>query len=33
MKTLRQLIDFYGSDKTINGYTPIYQSKIGRAHV
>jgi len=26
MKTLRQLIDFYGSDKTINGYTPIYQS-------
>jgi hypothetical protein len=26
MKTLRQLIDIYGSDKNINEYTPIYQS-------
>ena len=26
MKTLRQLIDFYGSDKNLNEYTPIYQS-------
>lgn len=26
MKTLRQLIENYGSDKNINGYTPIYQS-------
>jgi hypothetical protein len=26
MKTLRQLIDVYGSDKNLNQYTPIYQS-------
>jgi hypothetical protein len=26
MKTLRQLINFYGSDKNLNEYTPIYQS-------
>lgn len=26
MKTLRQLINNYGSDKNINGYTPIYHS-------
>jgi hypothetical protein len=26
MQTLRQLIDFYGSDKNLNEYTPIYQS-------
>ena len=26
MKTLRQLIDYYGSDKNLNGYTPIYHS-------
>jgi hypothetical protein len=26
MKTLRQLIDHYGSDKNLNEYTPIYHS-------
>ena len=26
MKTLRQLIDNYGSDKNVNQYTPIYHS-------
>lgn len=26
MKTLRQLIDNYGSDKNLNEYTPVYQS-------
>ncbi len=26
MKTLRQLIENYGSDKNVNEYTPIYQS-------
>jgi hypothetical protein len=26
MKTLRQLIDIYGSDKNVNQYTPIYHS-------
>jgi hypothetical protein len=29
MKTLRQLIENYGSDKNLNEYTPIYQSLFG----